>query len=52
MHLHALKQLFKIFYTFMYKKLSVKNFSSCRIKFHGKVAEKYVENLQQASRDM
>ena len=36
----------------MYRKLSVKNFSSYRIKFPEKVAEKYVENLQQASRDM
>ena len=52
MQLHALKQLLKIFYTFMYRKLSVKHFSSRRIKFPRKGVEKYVEILQQASRDM
>ena len=37
MQLHALEPLFKIFYTF-----------SCK-GFPGKIADKYMENLKQAS---
>ena len=43
-HLPALEPLFKIFYAFV-----CKNFSGCRLKFPGKIANKYVENLKQAS---
>ena len=44
MQLHALEPLFKIFYTF-----ACKNISSCRLKFPGKIADKYMENLNQVS---
>ena len=44
MQLHALEPLFKIFYTFF-----CKNFSSCRLKFPWKIADKYTENLMQTS---
>ena len=44
MQLHALEPLFKIFYTFVCKLF----FSSCWLKT-GKIADKYVENLKQAS---
>ena len=41
---HAPELLFIIFYTFVCKKLS-----SCRLKFLGKIAGKYVGNIKQAS---
>ena len=41
MRLHALEPLFKVFHTF-----ALKNFSSRRLKFSGKIANKYVENLR------
>ena len=44
MQLHVQEPLFKNFYTFV-----CKNFSSCRLKFPGKTADKYMENLKQAS---
>ena len=43
MHLHALEPHFKFFYTFV-----CKNVSSCRLEFSAKIADKYVENLNQA----
>ena len=45
MQLHALEALFKIFYTFVCKFF----FSSRWLKFPAKIADKYVENLKQAS---
>ena len=45
MQLHALEPLFKISDKFV-----CKNFSSYRLKFASKIADKYVENLKQASR--
>ena len=47
MQLHALEPLFKIFHT-----IFCKNCSSCRLKFTGEIADKYVENLKQASREI
>ena len=44
MQLHVLEQLFKIFYTFV-----CKHFFSYQLKFPGKIAGKYMENLKQAS---
>ena len=41
---HAPDPLFIILYTFVFK-----NLSSCRLKFLGKIAGKYVGNLKQAS---
>ena len=41
---HAPDPLFILFYTFV-----VKDLSSCRQKFLGKIAGKYVGNLKQAS---
>ena len=38
------RAIFKIFYAFV-----CKNFSGCQLKFPGKIANKYVENLKQAS---
>ena len=48
--LHALEDLdplFKIFCTFV-----CENVSSCRLKFPGKIADKYMENLKQAPADI
>ena len=42
--LHAVEPLFKTFYAFV-----CKNFSGCRLIFPKKIANKYVENLKQAS---
>ena len=47
MQLHALEPLLKIFRT-----IFCKNCSSRRLKFTGKIADKYVENLKQASREI
>ena len=47
MKLHALEPLFKIFCTFV-----CENVSSCRLKFPGKIADKYMENLKQAPADI
>ena len=44
MQLHALEPLYTTFYT-----LVCKNVSSCWLKFSGKIANKYMENLRQAS---
>ena len=45
MHLHEIEPLFKIFYTFAWKKI----FLPVDWKFPGKIAAKYMENLTQAS---
>ena len=47
MKLHALEPLFKIFCTFV-----CENVSSCRLKFPGKIADKYMENLKQVPADI
>ena len=47
MHLPTPEPLFKIFYTFV-----CKNFSLCGVKFPGKIVDKYVENLKQASAEI
>ena len=44
MQLHALEPLAKIFDKFV-----CKSFSSYRLKFPAKIADKYMENLKQAS---
>ena len=44
MQLQALEPLFKIFCTFVCKKLS-----SCRLNFPAKIDDQYMENLKQAS---
>ena len=46
MQLHAPEPLFKIFYTFF-----CENVFSCRLKFPRKIADKYMENLKQASEE-
>ena len=47
MQQHALEPLSKLFHA-----IFCKNCSSCRLKFTGEIADKYVENLKQASREI